>query len=390
MSEATCTVELYSWSDDPDWHLLAEHDPHAGLFAHPAFVRGFVESFSDRAAILTARLHDKRGTLLAVAPMMVTRHIRHAGLVPRYDYLTGDRDLMLDKPQRLIPLRQLSPVLGLECSNLRMASLRGTGLTQRSFWHALANGLCKTEGWDIGIFPIPSKEADAAVAAFRSAGCLPFIRESGRAYAVRRKPIAMKEMLAAQSAKFRQNIRRAERQAREAGVVLSVVSGREVIPLMAGFAALAARSWKEGSAEAAKAAGQKVLVRYKGAQRLFFERLVGDPTLTPVMATAHAGGEMEAACLSFLQGGGFTTMLTFHLPKRGKAAHGRLVFHAGLDWAFRNGACRLDYNSTAEWVRVYADALEPDLQVMVVRPGGLLGAVLAALARLKGAAAWPP
>ncbi|WP_134681561.1 GNAT family N-acetyltransferase [Paracoccus ravus] len=382
MIPTAITAELSPLWPDPEWEELAKAEPNYPLLGHPAFSQAFAAHFDDRARIFAARLRDGAGTLRAVQPLMISRHLRHPGLVPRYDYLSGDAAFLTEKRSRVIPLRQLSPVLGLECGNLRMAGCRGD-LAKEIFWPPLTLRLRRLRGWDIGIFPIEAGEFELAAASFRHAGCPAFRGRTDRAYLMREKPRPIAEIVATQSKKFRQNIRRASSEAESSGIRFDVLDGHAASDLMPAFAALGAASWKAGGRLVAEARGQALSVPYQGQQREFFETLARDPRLRPVMSVARGDDGLHAACLGFFGAGCLTTMITLHRPSSGKAGHGRLVLHELIDWAWRNGASRIDFNTTAEWPRPYADQSRDDLHLVVMRPG-IYGGALALLARLRG------
>ncbi|MCT4558969.1 MAG: GNAT family N-acetyltransferase [Pelagimonas sp.] len=367
----------------------AQEDDRDGFFASPGFLRAFEQVFGDRATVEVLTLTAPHGPD-ARLPVMRCRVWRRPGLAPRYDYLAKDARYVLGLGRTPFPLRQISPVLGLGAAQLRFSALRGAlggalgDPTQ--FWAQAAAELRRQPGWDIGVFPLPEDEIATAAQAFGSLGCAAFVRPLNRTYFTLETPAPLDQILARQSGKFRQNIRRAQALADKEQIKISCHRGAAARTLMPRLAQLADLSWKAQGRQTANARGQSVLVPFAGEQQRFFDALSKAPGLTPVMTLAAGVSHDEAACLSFRHGGTHVTSLIFQRPRSGAASYGRLVMQAQIDHAIRSGARRIDYNSSAPWVRPYADTQTRYDNLLVIRPG-LRGAVLTRLAQMKGGGA---
>lgn len=367
------------------WQSVAGRDARGGLFAHPEFIAQFRRAFGGRADFFDVLALRDDGRVGAVLPMMRCQLRRGPALVPRYDYLSGD-DAFLTGPVRraMIPVRQISPVMGLEASHLRLTAAQSPDMPKDRIWAALARQLASMRRWDMAILPLEQGDVSGCAAAARAAGLHAIRHPLGRDFHAIETMDSLDGILARSSGKFRQNIRRAERTAAADGAEFDVVSGDKVTPLLAEFASLSNESWKASNTNPEK--GGALRVPYAGGQQQFYESLCGAQGLHPVLGFARMGGVMQAACLGFYQGGCLTTLLIFQRPTRGAASYGRLVMHRMFDWAHRQGASRIDLNSNAEWVQAYSDSAAVVDHLLLFPPGPYAG-MLRRLALRRGAAA---
>lgn len=365
-----------------DWQRLAALDDRGCFFASPGFVAVFADLVRDRAqvSLLIFRVAER---LVGVLPVMRCRVWRSPGLVPRHDFLAGDQRLLRDHGRRWVPLRQISPVLGLAASDLSTRMVAAPGWDGR-IWQALPTALAQMPGWDMAVFPIEEPALRAATVGARAAGLPIALRRIDRPMQSLHPVLPAAELIAAGSKKFRQNMRRAEKFAAGSGAVIEVLCDGAARDALPAFADLAARSWK-ASDDSQRAQGEAVVVPYAGAQRHFAEALARDTRQRPVLAVARREGEWRAACLAFATERTLTPFVMVQDAEAGRESFGHLVLHALIDHAAAQGLARVDYNANSAWVAPYVNEVAM-VQVLALFRSGLAGRALAALANRRGRA----
>lgn len=390
-AEAACpdpvlrVQEVAGLGDDAlrqEWQRLAAQDDLGGFFAGPGFVSAFADQMRGRAAValLTFREGER---LVGVLPLMRCRVWRGVGLVPRHDYLAGDARLLRHRGRRWLPLRQISPLLGLEASVLSTRLVAAPAWRER-IWHALPAALAGARGWDMAVFPISEPALLAATAGARAAGLPLALRRIDRPMQSLHPVLPSAGLIAAGSKKFRQNMRRAEKFAAESGAVIEVLDDDAARDALPAFADLAARSWK-ASDDSQRAQGEVVVVQYAGAQQHLAEVLARDARQRPVLAVARRDGQWRAACLAYATERTLTPFVMVQDAEAGRESFGHLVLHALIDHAAAQGLARVDYNANSAWVAPYVNEVAMVQTLALFRPG-IAGRVLAALANRGGRA----
>lgn len=370
--------------DHSDISAVLATQPRDAFFAAPSFFDAFASVFGDRAACDYVTLNAGPSERCFVPIMRCRRWVRPS-LAPRFDYLPGDEALMRAGKPGLFPLRQISPILGLEAAQMRLAMLVDDQADRTRVFGALGQWLRGQKGWDIGVFPINATDVNGFAAAMAAQGMTTLTKVLYRRYFTLEAIKPSSELIAQGSQKFRQNLRRAENLAAKEGVGLKTVVGAEAEKMLPRVARLAAQSWKapDNTADNKKAEGQAILVPYAGHQQAFFETLARDARTQPVITVAEGPGGDEAICLGFLAQGSMITSVIFQRPRTGAASYGRLVLQAMIDVGLGAGARRVDYNANAPWVSAYADTEATYHNAIVLRPG-LKGAILRTMGKTVG------
>lgn len=367
------------------WRALSLAVEHPSCFASPSYLRAWLATLSDDVEPFVLAV-PRGGELVGVMPMMRARVRRGPKGAPRHDFAPSDRALLGRGRPRPFPLRQISPVVSMPASLVGPAPLCRAE-DRREVVHALAGRIAGLGRWDVLAIP-----ADAGPAqedwceALAAAGLAPWVLPLGRRIGAIGRVEPFAEKVARQKKKFRQNIRRAQADAVEAGLAVEVHEGREAVAArMPELAAVAAASWKDRGREELELA-----VPYAGRQRRFLETLIADPAsgrdLVPVLAMARLGAEPVAALLSLRHGTCLTAIVTFRSETLPQASPGMLVLGRTIDWAAENGMDAFDLNATHEWTRHLIDE-ERSQDVVVCFSRGLRGramGLVSALARRRG------
>lgn len=378
LSAEETPLEALDVATRQDWAALASRSRPGALFAAPGFAEAFAEVFGRRAAISVLLFREADGTLAGVVPLMRARVARGPSLATRYAYLPGDeRFLQGDRGRRPLRVAQLSTPLGLEATALRSELLAAPG-RRSAVLDALPGALARLGGWTTGLLALD--DADAARVCAGPLPARPHRLERELKFLARPRPAA--EIVAEGSKKFRQNIRRAENFAEEAGARFDVLEEREAVrAALPDFADLARRSWKRpeggGKAEAAD-----VLVPHTQDQQRFMARLAAAPEIAPLLFRARLHDRLAAAMLCARLGAELFTLLLFTDQEAGRLSLGRLLLHRVIDHAVATGVERIDWNSNASWTARYADAVSVRHNLVLAAPGprarvlaGLAGAV---------------
>jgi len=334
-----------------DWLHLTTLSGSGAFFASPMFVRTFHEIFGDRVAVSILCFHATDGTLCGLVPLMRHKVRRGPSFSVRYGYQMTDFDFLdTTQPRLTLPAAQLSTPLGLEATALR-SEILATPEMRLAVLAAIPAAIAKLGNWNVGIFVVD--EDDSTIL---SQGPLPSRRRPlGRELKFMSNVRPADALVALQSKKFRQNVRRSVKFSAEAGVEFKVTRGIDDIQAaMDDMDDLVKRSWKASGA-GGRAATEEVFIPFNARQRHFFKRLTQIDEAEPVIAAAYIDGVMVAAILMLVHCNRLLTFLTYSDLAHARLGIGRLTLHAGIDFAHQEGVAEIDYNSNAKWTIPYTD-----------------------------------
>jgi CelD/BcsL family acetyltransferase involved in cellulose biosynthesis len=363
-----------------DWQALAQAVRPARLFAQPCVWQSWQRTMGagTRAPVMVVR---DAGRLVGVLPLMMRQVWRGPTFGVRYDYDPADGHLLRDKPARWVPLRQISPVLSLPATMLG-PTLLVTPDRQLAVIAAVTHGIVALRGWDVAVIPLDAGDIAPWQRGFAAAGAQTAVQTLDRTDFSLTRVVALDALIAAQSQKFRANMRRARQVADRTGVRVAV--DQDLSSGLPRMARLAAESWKAQGRD-----GQHVMVPYAGVQRAFFEDLLqAAEAPQAVIATAMLGDAPIAMVLGVAQGGTLTTLLTFWNGTAKDATPGLLAMAALVDWAAQNGMRRVDFNTNSPWLRYLTDTVTLQQNLLVFAPtwrGGLLRRLHGVAVRLRDA-----
>lgn len=364
-----------------DWAALAAGSGPGGLLSAPSFVEAFSATFGDEVRTSLLAIRDAGGTLVGALPLARTRVRRGVSLAPRYAYIASDAAFLRTPGVSPIPIAQLSSPLALEATALRTEVLAAPG-RKPEVLRALGASLRGLGDWSTAVFVLDEEEAAEAAATAPASR----LHRLDRPMKFLMAPRPWEELLAAENKKFRQNIRRAEKFSEEAGVGFRHVTGAEVAPLMADFAALAERSWKQPSS-GERAETEDVLVPYTVRQRRFMERLLSATDLEPSLFGAWIDGRLASAMVCATVGRVMTTLLIFTDAEAGRLTLGRLLLHRAIDEAAARKLDAIDWNSNASWTERYSNRTSVRHNLVVTAPtvgGALLRGIGRIADRVRG------
>ncbi|HVZ02926.1 MAG TPA: GNAT family N-acetyltransferase [Dongiaceae bacterium] len=325
----------------------------------------------------------RRGpALTAVLPVMIGRVRRSPSMTVRHDYMPGDHQFATARQRsRVIPVRQLSPVLGLEAATWRGGPLVDPEEEGASL-EALFGFLRNQAGWDLAVFPLAANAADRMAEICRRIGIAARIDRLDRPMYRREDLPPWDVFLKSKHSHFRKRYQEAVRRAAREGLTFQTFSGRDGIePALATVAEVAQRSWKADGRE-----GQAVLVPYTPDSRRFFETLctAGDGII-PVVSVIAQGDAPKAALLSIAYGKRLVTLLTFYEPSIRHISLGRLMIKMAHEWAVEHGLAEIDFNSNNPFAAIYADHHEI-YHNLTLFSGSLYGRLIHAVSRSSKAA----
>lgn len=359
-----------------DWHRLAVQSGSGAFFASPGFVTNFAEVFGDRVRVSILTLRSPDGTLQGLLPLMRAKVSRAPSLNTRYVYQTSDFDFIRDAPRRIsVPVAQLSTPLGLEATSLRSEILCRPEM-RATVLRALPRALARLGGWNVAVLVVDENDAVTLAAG----GLWAARYELNRELKFLRDVRPASALIELQSKKFRQNARRTEKFAQEAGAEFETLRGADAVSLaMDEFADLAGRSWKVANS-GGRSEKEDVFVPYNSRQRRFFERLMMSGEGEPVLIAARMDGRMASAILMLVHHNRLLTLLTFSEADLGRLGLGRLVLQAAIDFAAAEKLVEIDYNSNAVWTVPYSDSVSMRSNVLMTAPtfGGRWRSCLAA------------
>lgn len=350
----------------PEWLALFEAVEGAAWSCHPRAFLGCRALFRRPGNTPLAVVRDGDGHLRGVMPLMRDRVWRGPKLSPRYDYDPRDLPLVRQRRRRPIPVRQLTALSSLPATLLWVGPLcRPADLPL--VCDAIAGAIHGLPGWQIGVFPArEGEEAAIWCDVLARHGIRNRIEPLGRVVQDLRDVAPFQDIVDRNSAKFRQNVRRARAAAAKAGLRLEFVEGAaEVAARFDTIDALARASWKHaGRAET------DVHIAYDGDQRRFFERFLSeeDAGAVPVLGIASDPEGELVVLLMLRHGDRLTALLTFWNGRLPKCSPGLLLFGACVDWAYERGLQHIDCNATAPWVRYFCNSRQPVCHVIACAP----------------------
>jgi CelD/BcsL family acetyltransferase involved in cellulose biosynthesis len=320
----------------------------------------------------------RRGrALTAVLPVMIGRVLRSPSMMVRHDYMPGDdRFAAARQRSRLIPVRQLSPVLGLEATTWRGGPLvdpEGEGASLE----AMFGFLRKSAGWDVAVFPLAAGAADRITEVCRKIGIAARIDRLDRPMYQRLDLPPWETFLKSKNSHFRKRFGEATRRAAREGLTFQTFSGRDGIErALAMVADVAERSWKADGRE-----GQAVLVPYTPDSRKFFEELcTAGNGIIPVVSVVFQGEAAKAVMLSVAYGKRLVTLLTFYEPSLRHISLGRILIKMAHEWAVEHGLSEIDFNSNNSFAAIYSD--QHDIyHNLTLFSGSLYGRLLHAISK---------
>jgi len=294
------------------------------------------------------------GELVGVMPIMRAAVRRGPSFSPRHDFAPADRAFLRTGGLRPFRVRQISPVVSVAAMMTVPAPLvRAADRPQ--VVGAMAARLAGLAGWDVLVAPVAEAAQGDWIEGLRRAGLDPRVHPLHRVVMGLAHVEPFDAIVGRQNKKYRQNVRRARAEAERIGLALEVHEGAAAAARLDELAAVAAASWKARPGE-----DVEITVPYDGAQRRFYEALVGGPGLfadgaTPLVAVARVDGAAVAAILAIRCGDRMTACVTFHAAIFPKASAGLLVLGRTIDWAAEQGLARYDLNGTHEWIRHLVD-----------------------------------
>lgn len=364
----------------PEWEVLSRMAGSSDLLLSFGWYMAWRSVFGARLrnGVVAFR---RNSALVGVMPLMLGRTLRSPSMVVRHDYLPGDDAFLTRRPRvRFIPVRQLSPVLGLEATLWRGGPLAAPG-NEADCYAALLRFLQEFSGWDVAVLPLPDSVARALATRCGEIGIAARIDTLDRPMYRRLDLPPWATFLKGKQRHFRRRYDEATKRAQKAGLAFRTFAGpAEIGPGLAVLADVAARSWKaEGRAE------QAVNVPYTPASRAFFEMLclAADDGAVPVVLAIYQGQDPKGALLSMRFGRRFVLLLTFFDPSMRHVSLGRLLIKMAYEWAVDHGVAEIDFNSNSPFAAIYADHHETyqNLTLFSAAPRGRL---VHALSRCAG------
>ena len=360
-----------------DWEALLKSTRSSDLLLSHHWYHTWRRVFGSRVrnGVVTVR---RSGALIALMPIMIGRVLRSPSMAVRHDYMAGDEKFLAGRSRfRLIPIRQLSPILGLEASMWRGDPLVAPG-EKDSSCDALLHFFRDFAGWDVAVFPLPESFVNSIEAACRMIGVRVRIDRLHRPMYRRADLPPWDAFLKAKGGHFRKRSGAVIKRANKEGLTFQTFAGPEDIGRgLAVVAEVAKRSWKASGRE-----GQAVLVPYTPASQRFFEALCSDTDggTVPVVSAIYQDGTPKAAFLSAAFGKRLVTLLTFYDPSIKHASPGHLLIKMAYEWAADRGMTEIDFNSNNPFSAVYADRHEVYHNLTLFN-GSLYGRVLHALSQ---------
>lgn len=361
------------------WRRLALRVPDATFFMFPCVFRTWCEQMANEAdpAVLVA---TRSGELIGVLPVATCTMGRGPAFAPRIDYLPADRHLAPGQ-RRIFRVRQLSSVVSWAAAAIR-PTLLCMKEDQEEVVGAIARTIADQPGLDQILIPACSgSEADHWMKALADADFLPWVHDLRRQVLTLEHLRPFEDVVSRQNRNFRRNVRRAREVANDAGLDFSCHAGRDAVHrALPQFAELAAETWKAGNG------GSKGLaIPYAGDQRRFAEAVVAtlDEDVEPVIVMSELQGVPVSGCICMLHGPTVTGWLTFTTDRLQKASAGMLILEPLFAWALENGARRMDFNATQDWLRHLSDSRRGFVNVAAFTPS-IRGRLFAAIRRGVG------
>lgn len=362
-----------------EWQALFATVEGSAWLCDPQSFHAWERQLRQKGGTLIVAVRDAAGNLRGILPLMRDLAWRGPAAAPRYDYDPQDRDLIVKRRVRPIPVRQISTVGSLPATLLWVTPLCRPE-DKRAVQVAIAGAIVGLVGWDVTVLPAMEGEEEIGWQdAFASHGLNVRIQRLGRVAQDLHELAPFKTVVDRQKKKFRQNVRRAQTAATEAGLRFEIQVGAEAITSNFGTTAeLARASWKHEGRE-----NTDVHLAYDGAQQAYFEAFFASPELksTPVLGIASDAEGPIAVLLMLRHGSSLTALLTFWNGRQPQASPGLLLLGTAIDWAAKEGLGQFDFNATAPWVRYIADTQRSFCHIIAFAPN-LRGRALAMLSGL--------
>lgn len=345
----------------PAWQALADRVHPGDFFLRPAVWQSWRRQLSGaKPAGLLLAYRDR--TLIGVMPVMIRTVWRGPTLGVRYDYDPQDRRWLTEPARRMIPMRQLSPLLSLPATMLGPVLLTATP-DRPAVIAAMAGAMSEQRGWDMAVFPLEQGALALWQAGFENAGLRCDEQALDRPGFSLRNVRPFEQIIAQQRQKGRQNHRRAVAAATKAGVTISIC--RNAPDTMAIVRDLAAQSWK-----AKGRSDQHVNIPFEGPQGAFFDDLMlGADKSRLVSAIARQNGTPIAIIMGAVTGGTLTALLTYWNGAERSASPGVLTLGALIDWGAGNRMEQIEFNSNSPWLKGIADHNEMQQNLLVFARG---------------------
>ena len=356
----------------PEWQALVDAVQPTNFFLRPAVWESWTRQLSG-AKPSGLMLAYKNQCLVGVMPVMIRTAWRGPTLGVRYDYDPQDRRWLTEPARRIIPMRQLSPVLSLPATMLGPVLLAADA-HRPAVITAMAAAISMQREWDMAVFPLEQRELELWKAGFTKAGLRCDEQTLDRPGFGLRNITPFDQIIAQLNKKGRQNHRRAVAAAAKSGVTLSIC--QDAPDTMAIVRDLAAQSWK-----AKGRSGQHTNIPFDGMQGAFFDDLMlGADKSRLVSAIASQNGTPIAIIMGGVTGDTLTTLLTYWNGAESAASPGFLTLGAIIDWAAQNRIDQIDFNSNSPWLKSLGDHSETQ-QNLLVFACGARGRSLATLRR---------
>jgi CelD/BcsL family acetyltransferase involved in cellulose biosynthesis len=370
-----------------DWQALSLESGSSDLFLSYRWFDAWRAVFGSRArhGVVTIRHKTK---LVGIMPIMIGQVWRSPRMEVRHDYMAGDHKFLTTRPRfRFLPVRQLSPILGLEPTLWRGSPLTARGEEMRC-WEALLRFFRDSLVWDIAVLPLPQMLASSLKQYSDTIGIAARIDRLDRPMYLRTELPPWAAFLKSKQSQFRKGYAKALRRAEKEGLSYQTYAGQEEAGRgLAILSDVAARSWKASGRK-----GQGVVVPYTAASRRFFESLCRDShDMVPVVSVIVQGTTPMAALFSVALGHRLVTLLTFFDASIKTVSVGRLLIKMAYEWAVDHGITEIDFNSNNPFAAIYADHHEIYHNFILLNdsPYGHLIQLLSRLSRRRGASEAP-
>jgi hypothetical protein len=362
-----------------EWQTLFETVEEASWLCDPQAFRIWERQLRPKGGTLIIAVRDQSGHLRGIMPLMRDLAWRGPAAAPRYDYDPQDRNLIVKRRVRPIPVRQVTVVGSLPATMLWVSPLCRSE-DKGSVQLAVIGAISRLSGWDVTVLPAMEGEEELGWRdAFAAHGLNAKVQRLGRVAQDLHNLAPFQEVVDRQKKKFRQNVRRAQAAAEEAGVRFEIQTGAAAIAShYTTIAELARASWKHEGRE-----NTDVHLAYDGAQQAYFEAFFAAPDLksTPVLGVASDAEGPIVVFLMLRHGSSVTALLTFWNGRQPQSSPGLLLLGKAIDWAAGEGLSRFDFNATAPWVRYIADTQRSFCHIIAFAPN-LRGRALAVLSGL--------
>jgi CelD/BcsL family acetyltransferase involved in cellulose biosynthesis len=335
------------------WERLAASAHWPSVFKTPEYFSAWYEQFGRRSEAKVAMLTQGEA-LIAVLPLVNQAVWRGTTFHVRYDVLGEDSQYVLNRSRRLFKIKQVSYPSSLPATLVRPMLVYERDSLE-TVARAAAAVLRNDKGWTLAYFPSEeSVELPALIEAFDSIGLNPRVAPYSREFMEIHPAIPFAQLVARRDKKFRQNIRRAEAEAVDMGLEVTIERGNALFQQYEDvIAQVAQSSWKRSGRPQSE-----IHMPFEGAQRAFFRKFFSNaPNCEPVVTRAVLGSETVAILLSVVWGKSLTTLLTFKNASADKASPGIQILGRTIDWAVAQRLSTIDLNATAPYARAFSTSV---------------------------------